>query len=420
MTNDESSNSFEPAKKQRRFGWGAFSISILVHGIFVLLAIFYFFTWIQAPKEEVPDFVPGGGGGGNKGASASKIQTRARAMAPTTMRKITVNGVSSNFTLPDSSTEVMDTGMPSANVSSGEGGGAGGGKGGGIGSGMGTGTGPGFGPGTGKGFIDTTPFGSKQEVAGAMPGRFYDFKQTRQGKPVEDYVITRYEDFGSRVVDIQDSNYRLSAFRKFFEAPDTLYLTQIAIPLSDADSAPKHFNVADKVKPSGWLIHYHGEVILDRDMTFRFVGTGDDYLGVFVKGRCRLVAAWPGVRPHLIGKWEPSEPISAEEPTPLPGGPLTKGDWVKVKKGEKVQFDIGIGECPGGKVGFVLMVEEKDAKYRTMANGQKILPVFTTETISDQARERVKKAFPNWEFEWEKVPVFPVAKDPKLGADLFK
>ena len=91
-----------------------------------------------------------------------------------------------------------------------------------------------------------------------------------------------------------------------------------------------------------------------------------------------------------------------------------------MKKGEKVQFDIGIGECPGGKVGFVLMIEEKDGKYRTMANGQKILPLFTTETISDQTRERVKKGFPNWEFEWDNVPVFPVAKDPKLGADLFK
>ena len=361
MYEDDFSTQSEPVKKQRRFGWGAFSISVVVHGIFALLAIFYFYTWIQAPKEEVPNFVPGGGGGGNKGASASKIQTRARAMAPATSRKIVSTGTSS-FSLPDSTTEVMDMGMPSAaNVSSGEGGGSGGGKGGGIGTGMGTGTGPGFGPGTGKGFIDTTPFGSKQEVAGAMPGRFYDFKQTRQGKPVEDYVVTRYEDFGSRVVEIQDAGYRLRAFRKFFEAPDPLYLTQIAIPLSDADSAPKHFNVADKVKPSGWLIHYSGEVIPDRDMNFRFIGTGDDYLGVFVKGRCQLIAAWPGVRPHLIGKWEPSEPISADAPTPLPGGPLTKGDWIKVKKG-----------------------------------------------------------FPNWEFEWDKVPVFPVAKDGKLGADLFK
>ncbi|MEK7954379.1 hypothetical protein [Luteolibacter soli] len=420
MYDDNFTTQSEPPKKQSRFGWGAFSISMLVHGIFILLAIFYFYKWIDAPKEEVPDFLPGGGGGGNKGSAPSKVQTKARAMAPATSRRITVAGATSNFVLPDSSTEVMDMGMPSANVSSGEGGGSGGGKGGGIGTGMGTGTGPGSGPGTGRGFVDTSPFGSKQEVAGAMPGRFYDFKQTRQGKPVEDYVVTRYEDFGSRVMDIQDHNYRPTAFRKFFEAPDTLYLTQIAIPLSDADAGPKFFNVADKVKPSGWLVHYHGEVICDRDVTFRFVGTGDDYLGAFVKGRCKLIAAWPGVRPHLVGKWEPAETIDESAPTPLPGGPLTRGEWVKLKKGEKAEFDIGIGECPGGKVGFVLMVEEKDVQYRTMPNGQKVLPLFTTEPISDQTRERVKKGFPNWEFEWEKVPVFPVAKDGKLGADLFK
>jgi hypothetical protein len=420
MYDDDFSTQSEPVKKQRRFGWGAFSISVLVHGIFALLAIFYFFSWIQAPKEEVPNFVPGGGGGGNKGASASKIQTRARAMAPTTMRKIAVDGGSSNFTLPDSSTEVMDMGMPSANVSSGEGGGSGGGKGGGIGSGMGTGTGPGFGPGTGKGFIDTTPFGSKQEVAGAMPGRFYDFKQTRQGKPVEDYDTANREHFTERVNKIQDADFRPTAFKRFFEAPDSLYLSQIAIPLSDAGAAPKFFNVADKVKPSGWLIHYHGEVVTDRDITVRFVGVGDDYISVFVKGKPRMINGWPDIRATVMGRWKPEDPDESAKASPFPGCPLVVGDWVKVKKGEKTGIDIAIGERPGGKVGFVLMVEEKDGKYRTMASGQKILPLFTTEPIGDKTRERVVKDFPNWEFEWDKVPVFPTSKDEKMGADLFR
>ncbi|MCW1922874.1 hypothetical protein OKA05_09955 [Luteolibacter arcticus] len=418
--NAESPIQFEAGKKTRRFAWGAFSISVLVHGIFVLLAIFYFYTWIKQPPPEVTN--PGGGGGGNKGASATRIQTRAHAVAPAmTPGKVTVAGVISDVVLPDSTIEMMDVGMPSSVMaSSGEGGGSNGGKGLGIGSGVGSSTGMGSGPGVGNGFMDTTPFGSREEVAGAMPGRFYDFKQTRQGKAVEDYVVTRYEDFGSRVTKIHDGNFRPTAFRKFFEAPDILHLTQIAIPLSDAGSAPKFFNVADKVKPSGWLIHYRGEVVCNRDVNFRFVGTGDDYLGVFVKGRCKLVAAWPGVRPHVIGKWEPAEPISTSAPTPLPGGPLTSGDWIRAKKGEKLELDIGIGECPGGKVGFVLMIEEKDVEYRTTSNGQKVLPLFTTESITDTVRERVVADFPNWEFEWDKVPVFPVSKDNKIGADFFK
>lgn len=415
--NDESSTQPLPAK-QRRFGWGAFSLSVIVHGIFVLLAIFYFYTWIDNPKQDVPEFVPGGGGGGNGGQTATKIQTKARARAPMSSHKIAVAGPS-NVVLPDSSAEMMDMGMPSVMTGAGEGGGAGGGKGGGIGTGIGTGTGPGSGPGVGKGFIDTTPFGSKQEVAGALPGRFYDFKQTRQGKPVEDYEVASREHFTERVIKIQDSDFRPTAFKKFFEAPDSLYLSQIAIALTDAGSAPKHFNVADKVKPSGWLIHYHGNVVSDRDITVRFVGVGDDYISVFVKGKPRMINAWPDIRQTVMGRWKPDDPAESDA-TPLPGCPLVIGDWVRLRRGEKVELDIAIGERPGGKVGFVLMVEEKDAQYRTMSNGAKILPLFTTETISDQTRERVVKDFPHWEFEWEKVPVFPSSKDDKMGTDLFR
>ena len=420
MMNDESTILLEPGKKQRRFGWGAFSISVLVHAIFILLAIFYFISWVHNPEKEVPDFVPGGGGGGNKGASATKVQTRARAMAPATSRKIVSNSDTSSFTLPDVSSEVMNSSLPSTMLaSSGEGGGAGGGKGGGLGTGVGPGTGPGSGPGVGKGFIDITPFGSKQEVAGALPGRFYDFKQTRQAKPVEGYDVASREHFTERVLKIQEADFRPTAFKKFFEAPDPLYLSQIAIALTDASSAPKHFNVADKVKPSGWLIHYHGNVVADRDITVRFVGVGDDYISVFVKGKPRMINAWPDIRQTVMGRWEPDDPAESEA-TPLPGCPLVMGDWVRFRRGEKVELDIAIGERPGGKVGFVLMVEEKGVKYRNMSNGAKVLPLFTTETISDKTRERVQKDFSGWEFEWENVPVFPSSKDDKMGADLFR
>ena len=41
----------------RRFGAGAFSISLLVHLCFVLLAIFYFVKWVEPPQEKL-DFLP--------------------------------------------------------------------------------------------------------------------------------------------------------------------------------------------------------------------------------------------------------------------------------------------------------------------------------------------------------------------------
>lgn len=42
-----------PHSKRRPAGWGAFSISVLAHGIFILLAIFYFYKWIEPPKEKM-------------------------------------------------------------------------------------------------------------------------------------------------------------------------------------------------------------------------------------------------------------------------------------------------------------------------------------------------------------------------------
>jgi len=160
--------------------------------------------------------------------------------------------------------------------------------------GQGLDLGAGIGPGVGQGFM--TPFGTNVALDASIPGRFYDFKQISRGKPVEDYQIGG-KDFDDRVRAIQKAGYRESAFRKFSQAPETLYLTQIAVPYSPANSGPEFFNVADKVKPAGWFVHYQGEVTVNRDITFRFIGTGDDYIGVFAKGRPRMISSW-GLSPR--------------------------------------------------------------------------------------------------------------------------
>ncbi|MDB6078065.1 MAG: hypothetical protein JWO82_1812 [Akkermansiaceae bacterium] len=402
----------EPPKKDKDpVGWKGIFISLLVHGVFILLAVFVLYKWVNPPVDKQVDFVPGGGGGGgNQGQTANKVQTQMRRAASTaTSRRTAVEGEAS-FTLPDNPTELVDPGLPSIDStlsSSGSGGGGGGGRNGGLGTGVGPGTGPGSGPGSGPGLNFANPFGSKSATEGAMPGYFYDMKQTKDGKEIAGYNPAHYEDYTTKVEDIHRVGYRESAFKKFFRAPEPLYLTQIAIPVSNAANGPSFFNVADKVKPAGWLVHYSGQVAVDRDMTFRFVGAADDYVAAFTNGHPRLIATWPGVRGLLVGRWEPKE-LDENGPTPVEACPVTTGEWVKMKKGELVTFDIGIGECPGGQVGFVLMVEEKDVEYRKAANGAKILPLFTTEKIKPEAKARIMKDFPNWEFEWDKVPVFPV------------
>lgn len=135
-----------------RMGLGAFSISLIVHGIFIVLAIFYFVKWVE-PKPEKVDFLPGGGGGGGAGGeTAHKVQQqmKQRMMTSTAVSKrIASTSNTAAFSLPDSSNELMDPGLPmdigAAQM------GSGGGEGGGRGTGKGTGTGSGTGPGKGFG-----------------------------------------------------------------------------------------------------------------------------------------------------------------------------------------------------------------------------------------------------------------------------
>jgi len=136
----------------RRMGLGAFSISVLVHLVFIALAIFYFVKWVDPPQEKV-DFLPGGGGGGGKGGEVQhKIQQQKRMMtSPAASRRIAANSQTATFTLPDSSNELMDPGLPMdmGMAEAGEGGGSGGGRGTGTGTGIGSGSGPGKGMGAG-------------------------------------------------------------------------------------------------------------------------------------------------------------------------------------------------------------------------------------------------------------------------------
>ncbi|MDB6076318.1 MAG: hypothetical protein JWO82_65 [Akkermansiaceae bacterium] len=395
----------------KRFGAGAFTLSLLVHAIFILIAIFFIFQWVNPPVPPPSFQANGGGGGGNEGQTANKVQTQMRRAASTaTTRRAAIEGEAS-FTLPDNPTEMVDPGLPNLDtaMSSGSGGGGGGGHGGGIGSGNGKGNGPGTGTGPGVGFNFTpSPFGNKTQTANALEGHLYDFKQNEKGVPVE-YNVTAIEDFANRVIELQKRGFRDLAFNKYFKAPDTLYLSQLVIKPQPAETGPSFFGAADKVKPSGWLAHYTGTIKAPKDMTFRFVGSADDYISVFSKGRPRLIACRPEIQATMQERWEPGK-TDAEYAGPM--GTLIHGDWIHLKKDETMGMDLSIAERPGGIVGFLLLIEEKDGKYQKDSTGRPITPIFTTEPITPQIRERVTNDFAGWAFDWENVPVFGgIAKD---------
>ncbi len=147
-----------PAKKGpfarywERMGGGSFSISLLVHGLFVVIA--FLIIWQQSggdPKDKIEDFLSGGGGGteGNTQIHEQKSRMMVNKAPAMKIASATVGAI----TLPDTHSSIADFSSVSKNSGMMSGTpGSGGGYGGGKGKGRGPGVGDGFGPGTKPGF----------------------------------------------------------------------------------------------------------------------------------------------------------------------------------------------------------------------------------------------------------------------------
>ncbi len=247
-------------------------------------------------------------------------------------------------------------------------------------------------------------FGSTTKLNGTISGYLYDFKQTPLGEPVKRYNIANTSHFTKRINSLHRSRYSPSALRRYYRTQQQLHIRYIAIPFSDASEGPRFFNAAKEIKPSGWIAHYSGRVVAPKDGTFRFVGAGDDYLSVTVNKKFRLVATWSDIKDTVAVRGANAK----EQPnhrSPLGTAPLTYGDWFSVKRGQELDLSITLGERPGGKVGFVLMLEEKGTNYRTTPTGQPVLPPFAVGALSPQDISELKK-FPGWEWQTNNIPIF--------------
>ncbi|BDS07272.1 hypothetical protein NT6N_23120 [Oceaniferula spumae] len=247
-------------------------------------------------------------------------------------------------------------------------------------------------------------FGSTSKLDGTITGHLYDFKQSPEGEALSDYNIQNRAHFTDRINRLHRSRYSDLSLDRYFRTKQPLYVRYIAIPFSNASDGPRFFNAEKEVKPSGWIAHYHGQVVAPKNGTFRFAGAGDDYLSVTVNKKFRLVAAWSDIMDTVAVRGA-NATQHPNHRSPIGTAPLTYGDWFTVRKGQVLDLSITLGERPGGKVGFVLMLEEKGVDYRTTSSGQPVLPPFSMGPLSPQDVADLKK-FPGWEWETENVPVF--------------
>lgn len=309
------------------------------------------------------------------------VSRKPSAPSPSAAR-VMVSNVMSQVSIPVPETEVA---MPSMDF--------------GNGSDFGDGWNPSADGGTGGGSI----FGSTSAIPGALKGRLFDFKQNRGGKAIS--YDPAVENFASLARTAERRNFQPDAFSKYFVAPHELHLTNLAIPFTPAERGPEYFGANDSIKPSGWLAVYSGQIAAPVSGKYRFRGAADDYLVVLINGRRHLVSCWPSLHETVAGRWKSGE-MQGSPQSPLGSARLHAGDWLDLKAGEPVDIAIGIGERPGGMVGFLLEVEQQGISHRSAPNGRKILPLFTTTPFTDTDRQEIQGRFKDYEFEWENVPVF--------------
>ncbi|MCW1923865.1 hypothetical protein OKA05_14955 [Luteolibacter arcticus] len=390
-----------------RMGLGAFTISMLVHAIFILLAIFFFIRWVEPPPEKI-DFLPGGGGGGSNGTSHRIQPARKAAMtAPAQSKRIASTSLTASFSLPDSADNLMDPGLPMdmGAAHMGSGGGVGGGSGAGSGTGVGSGTGPGSGPGFGKGFIN--PFGIMKPTGNALVGTFYDFKQNQDRKPTgvnSDKVEQILHEF------INNGWKERALQEKYYKATQTLYQTKIYLPTMPAKNAPAAFQCEKEVQPSCWAVIYRGTVSPPESGRFRFVGFADNVLAVrfdgklvfdygvtILSGPTRLLLTKSATHLDVLAGKKRDKNVEKQlrrAPASLPmsfypypglNKPLPYNDWFgglavgpefAAFAGKSYEIEILTGEMPGAYFSSWLMIEQSGKTYQKTAEGSPILPLF--------------------------------------------
>ena len=166
--------------------------------------------------------------------------------------------------------------------------------------------------------------GSNKSGGSSLEGTFYDLKLTRSGAPSKIPTVITKDGNGKPLVDAQGKpykqlkvnehafageakkffkNWNAAALSGYYKSPLKLHASSFYIPMADARYGPIAFQCDDVCQGSGWIVVYRGCVRAPKTGKFRFVGTGDDYLGVRFNNKVVLEA---GYRiPSLFDEKEP-------------------------------------------------------------------------------------------------------------------
>ena len=238
-------------------------------------------------------------------------------------------------------------------------------------------------------------FGFKEaQPGGTLSGRLYDLKQTPELKPHPKLPPKLNDTYVYDIVaDFLKANCNRSKLSSYFTAPDTLYNSQIFIPIMQSDEGVKAFGVEKIVKSQAWIAHYRGKVSPPVSGSFRFIGFADDVLAVRINGQVILDASFAGQVTNPKRSHEMKFSVGGPYPTFF-GGKwqwMKEGFYTRLEAGKFYDMDIVIGECGGGWFDCMLLFEQEGVTYKKDANGNPILPVFR---VADSKLDPEKYSIP--------------------------
>ncbi len=226
--------------------------------------------------------------------------------------------------------------------------------------------------------------GKEKSIGNDLEGTYYDFKRTRGGSysPIDGdaYQIILNKFFG---------NWDTATLSRYYKSPRKRYASCVVVNTMSSSIAPSAFG-EDRASAAFWLVHYKGQIVYPEDITFRFWGAGDHFIGVRVSGDVKFFAAWQSsINGFSTVNWSGNH---SQKDTYFFGYDtlLSAGDWITLKAGEPQDIEIAMGDN-GGLAALVLLVEVKGVDYPKNDQGGPILPVFKTEELSHDLLDLIYK-----------------------------
>ncbi|MBW8781146.1 MAG: hypothetical protein JF599_04555 [Verrucomicrobia bacterium] len=389
----------------RRAGAGSLLISLIVHVILIGAATVYVVSTVREQRKASFQ-----GGSGNPSPGRQDVQHKVQMakqqqnLSAVTQR-LAVDSPNASVSLPD----LPDMpGFSGGGPATGNLGGSGGGSGAGVGSPR----------------APLMPFGFREpQPGGSLVGHLYDLKQltTRKPNPLLQKMlatlkgIAPYDELITKEVGafIQSNSKSAYLDAKFYRSPNPLYTTQIFVPDTPADEAPKAYGAEQTVQPKCWIAHYRGRVSPPTTGIYRFVGGADDVMVVRLDGRLVLDGGIVNVsnfktdrpqKPNYPYDFAPKNAMGIPFLNQRRGG-FVVGKRMDLRAGLVYDLDIIIGESPGGFFFANLLVEKEGDTYSKDAKGNPILPIFRVADAPPPAKDQKTSPYQENGPVWRALPV---------------